>query len=38
MEPLIVVVFVILVGIALEATVATFRARRKHHMDFEEGP
>jgi len=38
MEPLIVVVFVLVVGLTLEAVRATIRARKRHHMDFEEGP
>jgi hypothetical protein len=39
MESLIfVAVFLFVVSVALEAVVATFRARRRHHMDFKEGP
>ena len=39
MESLIIIVFFVLaVGVAIEAVSASVRARRKHHMDFHEGP
>jgi hypothetical protein len=39
MEKLIIVaIFLFAVGVALEAVVATVRARKRHHMDFKEGP
>ncbi len=34
----IVAVLVLVLAGATEAVVATYRARRRHHMDFEEGP
>jgi hypothetical protein len=35
---MLVALFILVLAGAAEAMLATYRARRRHHMDFEEGP